>query len=47
MLDRTGLLDEFDSFFIRILDSLGYFMRTIAEPVKEDVMERNITHISS
>jgi hypothetical protein len=39
MLDRMGLLDEFDSLFVRTLDFLGGFMGTTAEPVEEVVME--------
>jgi len=39
MLDRMGLLDEFDSLFVRTLDFLGSFTGTTAEPVEELVME--------
>jgi hypothetical protein len=39
MLDRMGLLDEFDSLFVRTLDFLGGFTGTTAEPVEELVME--------
>jgi hypothetical protein len=39
MLDRMGLLDEFDSLFVRTLDFLGGFKGTTAEPVEELVME--------
>ena len=39
MLERMGLLDEFDSLFVRTLDFLGGFTGTTAEPVEEVVME--------
>ena len=39
MLERMGLLDEFDSLFVRTLDFLGGFTGTTAEPVEELVME--------
>ena len=39
MLERMGLLDEFDSLFVRTLDFLGGFTGTAAEPVEEVVME--------
>ena len=39
MLDRMGLLDEFDSLFVRTLDFLGSFTGTTAEPDEEVVME--------
>jgi hypothetical protein len=39
MLDCMGLLDEFDSLFVRTLDFLGGFKGTTAEPVDELVME--------
>ena len=39
MLDRMGLLDEFDSLFVMTLDFLGGFTGTTAEPVEEVVME--------
>ena len=39
MLDRMGLLDEFDSLFVRTLDFLGGFTGTTAEPIEEVVME--------
>ena len=39
MLDRMGLLDEFDSLFVRTLDFLGGFTGTTAEPDEEVVME--------
>lgn len=39
MLDRTEILDEFDSFLVRTVEFLGGFTRTAAEPVEELVME--------
>ena len=39
MLERIGLLDEFDSLFVRTLDFLGGFTGTTAEPIEEVVME--------
>jgi hypothetical protein len=40
MLDRMGLLEEFDSLFVRTLDFLGGFTGTsAAEPDEEVVME--------
>jgi len=39
MLDRMGLLEEFDSLFIRTLDFLGGFAGTVAKPGDELVME--------
>lgn len=39
MLERMGLLDEFDSLFVRTLDFLGGFTGTTAEPIEEVVME--------
>ena len=39
MLDRMGLLGEFDSLFVRTLDFLGGFTGTTAEPAEEVVME--------
>lgn len=39
MLARMGLLDEFDSLFVRTLDFLGGFTGTTAEPDEEVVME--------
>ena len=39
MLERMGLLDEFDSLFVRTLDFLGGFTGTSAEPTEEAVME--------
>lgn len=39
MLERMGLLEEFDSLFIRTLDFLGGFTGTVAEPGEEVVME--------
>jgi len=39
MLERMGLLDEFDSLFVRTLDFLGGFTGTTAEPMEEVVME--------
>jgi hypothetical protein len=36
MLERMGLLDEFDSLFVRTLDFLGGFTGTTAEPIEED-----------
>ena len=39
MLERMGLLDEFDSLFVKTLDFLGGFTGTTAEPIEEVVME--------
>jgi hypothetical protein len=39
MLDRMGLLEEFDSLFVETLDFLGGFTGTVAEPAEELVME--------
>jgi len=39
MLDRMGLLEEFDSLFMRTLDFLGGFAGTVAKPGDELVME--------
>lgn len=39
MLEGMGLLEGFDSLFVRTLDFLGGFMGTVAEPVEELVME--------
>jgi len=39
MLDRMGLLEEFDSLFVRTLDFLGGFAGTVAKPGDELVME--------
>ena len=39
MLEGMGLLEEFDSLFVRTLDFLGGFMGAVAEPVEELVME--------
>jgi len=39
MLDRIGLLEEFDSLFTRTLDFLGGFAGTVAKPGDELVME--------
>ena len=39
MLDHLGLLEEFDSLFVRTLDFLGGFTGTAAEPAEELVME--------
>jgi len=38
MLEHMGLLEEFDSLFVRTLDFLGGFTGTVAEPVEELVM---------
>jgi hypothetical protein len=51
MLERMGLLDEFDSLFVRTLDFLGGFTGTTAEPIEEDSGSCNgmkfYTHILS
>ena len=39
LLERMGLLEEFDSLFVRTLDFLGGFTGTAAQPVEELVME--------
>ena len=39
MLEQMGLLEEFDSLFVRTLDFLGGFTGTAAEPAEEVVME--------
>ena len=39
MLERMGLLDEFDSLFVRTLDFLGGFTGTAADPAEELLME--------
>ena len=39
MLESMGLLEEFDSLFIRTLDFLGGFADTIAKPGDELVVE--------
>ena len=39
MLERMGLLDEFDSLFVRTLDFLGGFTETAADPPEELLME--------
>ncbi|KAF8801466.1 hypothetical protein BYT27DRAFT_7115052 [Phlegmacium glaucopus] len=39
MLERMGLLEEFDSLFVRTLDFLGGFTGTVAEQGEELVME--------